>query len=75
MSPNLVKVCKASNARKLAFAYSSRSHGRRRRQKASAATMQFIALAWPSRTKRVPQERHLVKVCKASYAILGTLVP
>ena len=27
--------------------------------------MQFIALAWPSRTKRVPQERHLVKVSKA----------
>ena len=37
MRVNLVKVCKASNARKLAFAYLSRSHGRRRRQKASAA--------------------------------------
>lgn len=28
MAPNVVKVCKASNARKLAFAYLSRSHGR-----------------------------------------------
>ena len=28
MRVNLVKVCKASNARKLAFAYLSRSHGR-----------------------------------------------
>ena len=37
MATNLVKVCKASNARMLAFAYLSRSHGRRRRQKASAA--------------------------------------
>ena len=28
MATNLVKVCKASNARMLAFAYLSRSHGR-----------------------------------------------
>ena len=42
MRVNLVKVCKASNARKLAFAYLSRSHGRRRRQKASAAATVFL---------------------------------
>ena len=30
---NLVKVRKVNNARKLAFAYLSRRHGRRRRQK------------------------------------------
>jgi hypothetical protein len=37
-SENIVKVSKASKARKLAFSFSSRRHGRRRRQKARAAT-------------------------------------
>ena len=32
MCPKIVKVSKVSNARKLAFAYSNRSHGRQRRQ-------------------------------------------
>ena len=39
MRANLVKVRKVNNARKLAFAYLSRRHGRRRRQKASDASV------------------------------------
>ena len=41
MRANLVKVCKANDVQKLAFAYLSRRHGRRMRQKASDARVQL----------------------------------
>ena len=41
MRVNVEKVCKVSNARKLAFAYLNRSHGRQRRQKASDARVKL----------------------------------
>ena len=37
--------------------------------------MQFNALAWPSRTKRVPQERHLVKSVQGELYDIGDFSP